>query len=197
VKLLAMDCSPSWTPTLKEDTFFLPVETIKQVVSGEWSSMTRAAQNATLKYMCAHRRLNPLAVARFKLVSRRGLEIMSNCYTVSISETGAFPAYSRETTVCEQCVFNCCNYLACKERLRVDVKEVKNLLKLEWREEGNNETQSDEENKDVYSYTPAAVTTASAVTANPSNSLHSEVLRAILDSKVVEDSKGKKNTFTK
>jgi hypothetical protein len=125
-----IDSSPPWQTTPKDDYFFLPVETIKQIVSGEWvPGGSKSAPNSIVKYLCSHKHLNPLAVNRVKLVARRGLTTMQNFFSLSLSsDIGALEAYNKDTTLCTMCVLNCCNYLSCKDRLRNDSREVKNLL---------------------------------------------------------------------
>ena len=136
-------CSPPQPPSLsfvphlsdQPDFFFLAVETVKQIIAGEWTGLNKAAQNATGKYLCAqHKRLNPLACNRVKLVSRRGLEAITNFYSASHADIGAVEVSSG---MCRECVRCCFAYLACKEKLKQEAKVVKQLLKQEFNEESD------------------------------------------------------------
>lgn len=146
------DLLSSQTP--KEDMFFMPAETIKQIMSGEWinsggpattnsgsgvkkkggqSSSAASSSLANLtpmtKYLCSHRRLNPLAINRVKLVSRSGLELIKSIYSIDLIGSGAvLPAYDDQTTRCRVCVRNCVAYLRCKEKLKFDSKLIEQIL---------------------------------------------------------------------
>jgi hypothetical protein len=88
-----------------------------------------ASLNSVQKYICPHKRLNPLAVNRFKLISKLGLDRILDIYSIKINDLNAFEAYNDEVTRCWECVTNCYEYLKCKEKLKQDAKILRNLLK--------------------------------------------------------------------
>ena len=95
--------------------------------------------------MCQHKRLNPLAVNKFKLVSKEGVELLKKALMLSAAELGVFEATNDDTTRCKQCVLNCFEYLRSKEKIKQDTKILRNLMKAETQYEKNLSTKSNEE----------------------------------------------------
>lgn len=114
--------------------YFISVDFIRKLICGEFnqSQTDLASSNFTNKYLCAHKLLNPLAINRLKLVSRKGLELMCKVYSVNLADIGALEAYNNQTTRCWTCVTSCFEYLKCKDKLKQDAKLFKQLLKFEF-----------------------------------------------------------------
>lgn len=123
----------------KSQFYFISADFIRKLISGEFnqSPADLSSNSFTQKYLCSHKLLNPLAINRLKLVSKKGLDLMCSVYSVSLGDLGALEAFSNKTTRCWQCVFNCFDYLKCKDRIKQDGKLFKQLMKYEF--ELNNE----------------------------------------------------------
>lgn len=117
----------------------MPIETIKQIMSGDWlASLSNTKKNGSsalasltpmTKYLCSHKRLNPLAINRVKVVNRSGLDLIKSIYSIDlIGSNAALAAYDDQTTRCMACVNNCITYLKCKEKLKLDSKLIKQIL---------------------------------------------------------------------
>jgi hypothetical protein len=134
---------PAATPTSRNDYFFIPTDFLKKWFGSD-SSPTNFEPNlgATIlnKYMCQHKRLNPLAISKMKLVSRKGLEAMKSYFELKPSEVGALEAENDDTTRCNECVDRCFEYLRCREKLKQEAKEVKSLQKYEYNDGLEGET---------------------------------------------------------
>ncbi|RNA09573.1 ubiquitin carboxyl-terminal hydrolase 48 isoform X1 [Brachionus plicatilis] len=119
----------------KELYYFVPVDFVRKLIAGEFSQIQNELPSVTNKYLCAHKRLNPLAINRFKLVSRKGLDIFCEKNSANLSDIGALEAFNNSTTRCWPCVFNCFDYLKFKDDIKQDMKKVRQMLKYEFDEQ--------------------------------------------------------------
>lgn len=119
----------------KELYYFIPTDFVRKLVSGEFDQIKTELNSITSKYLCDHNRLNPLAINRFKLVSRTGLKIFCDKNSTSLKDIGALEAFNNSSVRCWPCVFNCFNYLKFKEDIKQDMKRVRQLLKYEYDEQ--------------------------------------------------------------
>lgn len=108
------------------EAFFIPTEFLKKWLS---DPSDKTVLNSSQKYLCRHKKLNPLAVNRFKLVSKKGLEALMGFYGAKETEIGALEASNEETTRCLTCVSNIMAFIRLKERIKEDAKTLRNLLK--------------------------------------------------------------------
>lgn len=137
----------------KKDHFFLPTEVIRKLLevdnnnkddgtganSGAKSSQNEnnlVDPNAMVKYMCSHKHLNPFAINKLKVVSRRGLELLKEKLGVDWHAL-ALPAYDTGSTLCRQCVLFCLEYVKLREVLKNEAKRVRTLLQQEHTDEND------------------------------------------------------------
>ncbi len=117
-----------------DELFFINTDYLRKLLSLQ-SKLVDTAEavsvNSIQKYMCQHKRLNPLAVNKFKLVRREGVEFIQSVLAMDLADMGVLEAGSMATTKCRLCVVNCFEYLRCKERIKSDSKILKNLIKSE------------------------------------------------------------------
>lgn len=131
----------------KTDYFFLPTEVIRKILEIDSNSNSNSQQsdsstdlqlskinlgpNSMTKYLCAHKHVNPLAINRLKVVSRRGLDLLKSKSGIEW-ETFALPAYSQSTTLCWKCVLACFEYLKLREELKNELKKFKVMNQIEY-----------------------------------------------------------------
>jgi len=108
-----------------DELFFINTDYLRKLLSLK-SKLNDTAEsvsvNSIQKYMCQHKRLNPLAVNKFKLVRREGVEFIQTVLAMDLADMGVLKAGSMVTTKCRLCVVNCFEYLRCKERIKSDSK---------------------------------------------------------------------------
>lgn len=118
--------------TKPSEAYFIATEFLKKWLS---EPSDKNIANTTQKYLCKHKKLNPLAVNRFKLISKKGVEALLSFYSAKESDIGALDAFSDESTRCFSCVANIQSYIKLKERIKEDTKTLRNLLKSDVDEE--------------------------------------------------------------
>ena len=117
-----------------EELFYIHTDYLRKLLSLQSKlvdTTETASMNSIQKYMCQHKRLNPLVVNKFKLVRREGVEFIGGILAMDLADMGVLDASSMVTTKCRQCVVNCFEYLRCKERIKSDTKLLKGLMKSE------------------------------------------------------------------
>ena len=144
-----IDRSPTCASKLpRSQMYFLSVDFLKRLLSfqNNLCSSDAASINSIQKYLCPHRKLNPLAIGKFKLVNKEGLEKIMSVFTLQLSDLGALEAGSEEATQCRKCVLNCFDYLKMKEKMKTDAKLLRNLLKVDVVVEDDLKRNEDSEN---------------------------------------------------
>ena len=123
----------------KSQLYFLSIDFLKRLLSfqNNLCPSDAASINSIQKYLCQHRKLNPLAVNKFKLVNKEGIDKIMNMFALSLNDLGALEAFNDDTTRCIICVSNCFEYLKCREKLKVDMKTIRTILKLEANNNGD------------------------------------------------------------
>jgi ubiquitin carboxyl-terminal hydrolase 48 len=113
--------------TSRSDMYFVPTDFLRKFMLSchDVISLSGPVQ----KYLCSHKRLNPFAINRFKIVNKQGLETLKNAYAVDFFEIGAFKIANDECTRCLQCVKNIFSYLKFKDDLKNDAKTFRGLVK--------------------------------------------------------------------
>ena len=120
-----------WCNSVDDGKYFMNTNFIRKLLSNQTGNNTAiTSPEMTSKYLCLHRRMNPFAVNRFKLISKEGLDCVVSNYGYKLNEMGAFDASSKETTMCQQCVVYIFDYLKLKDKIKDDVKHLKSLLKI-------------------------------------------------------------------
>jgi ubiquitin carboxyl-terminal hydrolase 48 len=119
-------CDQKNTP--QDHIYFIPTDFLRKFLMS--TNDVISLGGSTQKYMCPHKRLNPFAVNRFKVVSSKGLDTLKSSYSLSLTDIGAFEVNNGDsTTMCMQCIRNIYAYLRFKEDLKNDAKVFRNLVK--------------------------------------------------------------------
>ena len=118
-----------WCSVANERKYFVNTEFIRKLLLNQTNSITNVS-DMTSKYLCSHKRMNPFAINKFKLISKEGLECIIDNYGYKANEIGVFEASDNEKTRCFQCVCNIFDYLRLKDQIKEDTKHLKTLLKI-------------------------------------------------------------------
>ena len=118
-----------WCNSEVKHRYFLNTEFIRKLLTGQKASI-KLTPEATAKYMCSHKHLNPFAINRFKLINKEGLDSILTNYSFNLNEIGAFDVENNHTTRCVQSVTNIFDYLKLKDKLKDDSKQIRSLLKI-------------------------------------------------------------------
>jgi hypothetical protein len=117
------------------DYYFVNTDFLRRLLSSQNNINSNDIETtcSIQKYICQHNRLNPLIVNKLKLISKIGYDNIIEMYGQKIKDLQNFflKAYDNQTTRCKDCIINCFEFIKCKERLKNDIKLVKNLLKNE------------------------------------------------------------------
>lgn len=129
------------------DYYFLPTEVIRKIldlkieIDSKSNSTTdqnsceetklNLGPNTITKYICGHNRLNPFAINKFKVVSRSGLDLLKAKLKIEWNSF-ALPVYNTRTTLCFECVQVCLEFLRLRETLKIQAKNVRTLLQIEF-----------------------------------------------------------------
>ncbi|CAF0845967.1 unnamed protein product, partial [Brachionus calyciflorus] len=130
--------------TEKDLYYFIPVDFVRKLIAGDFSHGQTDLNTLTNKFLCSHKKLNPLATNRLKLVSRKGLDIFCNVYSTSLSDLGTLEAFNNTTTRCWPCVTHCFEYIKFKDNVKQDVKIFRQLLKYEYSSENVKRSEEDD-----------------------------------------------------
>lgn len=137
----------------QKDFFFIPTEIIRKLLtengslSDEQATCTSTAAAASnneetssaiiSKYLCPHKRLNPFAINKLKIVSRWGIEKARSELGIDWLEQGlCLPCYDEQKALCWDCLYACYEYARSRDTIKAEAKKVKALLELEYDADG-------------------------------------------------------------
>lgn len=124
----------SQNKSVYQELYYINTDYLRKLLSLQTnlSQTTDSISTASIqKYLCQHKRLNPLAVNKFKLVRKEGIMLIMDQLQLEPSYFGVLEANNMITTKCRQCIVNCFEYLKCKEKIKSDTKLLRGLMKTE------------------------------------------------------------------
>lgn len=119
----------------KFDSYLVSTDFLRKLLTCQNNiNLNETANGCSIqKYICQHNKLNPLMINKLKLISSNGYKNLKEIYATKINDLDSLflKTYDDSKTRCRECVYNCFEYLKCKERLKSDMKCVRMLLKNE------------------------------------------------------------------